>query len=54
MQLKTENNQIWIGFDEREAGWINEEIESVDTDNLGFVGLNDLKNTIYAGIYIDK
>jgi len=54
MQLKTENNKIWIGFDEREAGWINEEIESVDTDNLGLVCLNVLKNTIDAGINIDK
>lgn len=54
MILKTENGEIWIGMTKTEATWINEELEGIDTENSGLVGLDRLKYMIWAGFYIDK
>lgn len=54
MMLKTENNEILIGMSHEEAEWLEEELECLDMEGLGLVGLDKLKYVIWAGLYIDK
>jgi hypothetical protein len=54
MMLKTENKEILIGMSHQEAEWLEEELDGLDTEGLGLIGLERLKYVIWAGLYIDK
>lgn len=54
MMLKTENKEILIGMSHQEAEWLEEELDELDTEGMGLVGLEKLKYMIWAGLYIDK